>query len=262
MNDELSDLKRRVEQLEAQAVRRKAGGAVVIALVALAGATALAANGSCPNGLPFCFTADTPANAGEVNHNFAQLKEWLETKVGAVGTPAISVSGLTVTGTSPTNVGGAIVTPGQVAAGSVTSTGPLIRQIARWQGAGNDLTQNGELGNSNGTRRVAVTKQLAATGLRVTWSDNLRVSTASAAGGKCRWELLFNGQPCANPRPLVLDKYVGAGNDHDPSTFVATCFGLAQASVVVTIRVTADANGNCYTGWDNSNSSLEVEEVY
>lgn len=262
MTDELNALERRIEQLEAQARRRRVRASLIVVIGALVGASAFAANGSCPNGLPFCFEADAPAKASEVNHDFAQLKEWLETKVGVVGTPAISVTGLTVTGTSVTNVGRAIVTPAQVSAGSLNSTGPLIRQIARWQGALNDTTQSGELGNSNGTRRVTINKQLTATGLRVTWSDNLRVSTSAAPGGKCRWELLFNGQPCANPRPLFVDKYVSGGNFHDPSTIVATCFGLAQGSQVVTIRVTADPNGNCFTGWDNAHASLEAEEVY
>lgn len=262
MTDELNDLKRRIEQLEAQARRRRVRASIIVVIGALVGASALAADGSCPNGLPFCFEADMPAKASDVNHDFAQLKEWLETKVGLVGTPAISVTGLTVNGTSTTNIGGAIVTPAQVSAGSLATTGPLIRQIARWQGSGNDTTQSGELGSSNGSRRLTINKQLAATGLRVTWSDNLRVSTAAPAGGKCRWELLFNGQPCTNPRPLFVDKYVSAGNFHDPGTIVGTCFGLSQGAQLVTIRVTADPNGNCYTGWDNAHASLEVEEVY
>ena len=57
-----------------------------------------AANGNCPNGLPFCFAVDTPAQASQVNHNFMQLKEWLETKVGAVSSGSITATGITATG--------------------------------------------------------------------------------------------------------------------------------------------------------------------
>jgi hypothetical protein len=69
-----------------------------------------AANGNCPNGLPYCFAPDTPALASNVNWNFAQLKEWLEQKVGTSGTAAVTMtSTLNVTGQA-TLTGGASVT--------------------------------------------------------------------------------------------------------------------------------------------------------
>ena len=65
-----------------------------VGLVGVLGSgVAIAANGNCPNGLPYCFVADSPAHASEVNHNFAQLKEWLEQKVGPTGTPQVTLSG-------------------------------------------------------------------------------------------------------------------------------------------------------------------------
>lgn len=80
----LERLQTRIEELEARE-RRRSRTLVVIALaVAAAAGTAFAANGTCPNGLPFCFLQDTPAQAGQVNQNFMQLKEWVEAKTGVV----------------------------------------------------------------------------------------------------------------------------------------------------------------------------------
>lgn len=93
--EELNQMKARLAAIEAERhrARRKAGGGLLIAtLVALAAGTVSAANGNCPNGLPFCFSADTPALAGEVNHNFMQLKEWLETKVGPISSNGVTAS--------------------------------------------------------------------------------------------------------------------------------------------------------------------------
>jgi hypothetical protein len=97
---ELEQVKSRLADLEARtappAVRRTArGGLVLAACVGLLGGVAAAASGACPNGLPFCFAGDTPALASQVNHNFAQLKEWVEQKVGASGTSDVTITGLT-----------------------------------------------------------------------------------------------------------------------------------------------------------------------
>ena len=101
---ELAELRARLAALEAErtVARRRGrwvGGAVVLAT--LVGTAAFAANGACPNGLPFCFTADQPALASEVNHNFMQLREWLESKVGTVATPVRITTGATVSTVTP-----------------------------------------------------------------------------------------------------------------------------------------------------------------
>lgn len=49
------------------------------------------------------FTPDTPARASEVNANFLQLKSWLEQKVGATGTAAITATTISATGLSMGN---------------------------------------------------------------------------------------------------------------------------------------------------------------
>lgn len=98
-------------------------------LGALAVSTAVAADGTCPNGLPFCFSADQPAVAAEVNNNFAQLREWLEAKVGtrgqnvAVTTPATFSSGVTLASTGTFNGATTFNAPATFNAGlSVTGT--------------------------------------------------------------------------------------------------------------------------------------------
>lgn len=63
--------------------------------------TALAADGNCPNGLPFCFAGNTPAVASQINHDLAQLKEWLEAKVGTVGQP-VTIAGASTFNNSAT----------------------------------------------------------------------------------------------------------------------------------------------------------------
>ena len=117
---DLKELRARLELLES-AVRRRpsrgprfAAAAVLVAIVVGVAGVVSAANGNCPNGMPFCFSPDTPAEAAQVNHNFSQLKEWLESKVGPVTAPAISSStGITSTGRITTS-GGLTVSGGGV----------------------------------------------------------------------------------------------------------------------------------------------------
>jgi hypothetical protein len=117
LRTELDSLRARTADLERarqETLRRKRTamrfGLVAVGLAALLGSgAAVAANGNCPNNLPFCFVADQPALASQVNHNFSQLKEWLEQKVGAVGTATVTVSTLSVGGgLSVTGASGAI----------------------------------------------------------------------------------------------------------------------------------------------------------
>lgn len=92
-------------------------------LAALVGTAASAADGACPNGLPFCFLASKPAVASEVNQNFAQLKEWLESKVGTVATPVKITTGATVSSiTPPTQASRALF----VSANTSGNTEPIV----------------------------------------------------------------------------------------------------------------------------------------
>lgn len=106
VSEELEALRQRVTELENERTRQRArrGPAMLLALVAAAAiGTAWAADGSCPNGLPFCFAANSPARADEVNHNFAYLREWLVNKAGpldagVITTPGVQINGQFITG--------------------------------------------------------------------------------------------------------------------------------------------------------------------
>jgi hypothetical protein len=136
---ELTELRERTQQLErgSRARRRTLKALLGTALLGvLSGGVAYAANGNCPNGLPECFAANTPAMASAVNLNFAQLKEWLEQKVGTAGTATVTMSGpLTVSqinapannltlGSASTN----ITVPGTLTLGLGASAGIIISQ--------------------------------------------------------------------------------------------------------------------------------------
>lgn len=114
--NEMEELRQRVALLEQQLQQRTSRRRSVVVmlaggLIALVGGTAAAANGACPNGMPFCFGADSPAIASEVNNNFAQLKEWLEVKTGAatggtVGSGTINNAGVTTTALNANSMAG------------------------------------------------------------------------------------------------------------------------------------------------------------
>jgi hypothetical protein len=133
-----------------------------------------------------------------------------------------------------------------------------MRVIARGVGYNQDGTDNGILAG----RSVQFTKKYPETGLRVAWSDNFRVLGPNQA---CRWQVLFNGAPCANPGPIVFDLYESsAGYSHSPGSVFGTCMGLPAGPILVTTQV-APAPGygvaDCYTGWQSGYFQIEVEEV-
>ena len=102
LTSQLHTLRDRVARLEAEkhSSRLKRTWAIVSAVVVVvATGTALAADGTCPNGLPFCFAPDAPAEAAQVNHNFSQLREWLVAKVGLPTSAGITTSSVSATGT-------------------------------------------------------------------------------------------------------------------------------------------------------------------
>ena len=136
--------------------------------------------------------------------------------------------------------------------------GEVIRTIVRSQGYNQaDQTDNGPLA----ARFLNFTKRRNSTGLRVTYTDNIRVLGSNVGG---RWEVRFNGLS-ATPTPLAWDLYATSGVlTHTPTTLIGTAFNLAAGSYVVQIYVgPAPGYGvnDLYTGWQGA-WSLEVEEVY
>jgi hypothetical protein len=136
------------------------------------------------------------------------------------------------------------------------------RNIVRWQGRSPDAADTGALSG----RADTLFKRESGTGIRIVWTDIFRVS---GSGGGCRWEVLFDDAPCANPYPLVFDKYEGGTNSnrHDPGSVSGTCFLAKTGAVKVSTRVVTPAGnhptrGDCHTGWTTTGlSSLEAEEV-
>ena len=149
---------------------------------------------------------------------------------------------------------------GGVLLGEVEVTGGLIRYIQRVAGYSQDNTDVGPLAS----RTLFFAKSKVTTGIRVTYTDNMRVLGPNAG----RWEIRFNGLPCPFPGPLVFDYYEdgpGTGYMHQSQTVCAACFGAFGPSVTIQVYVgpTPGYGGaDLYTGWNGSYWTLEAEEVY
>ncbi len=236
------------------------------------GAVAGSAGGTTANGIGTLFT--TEATVGDIITASGQQRT-ITAISAASGTNAISVDsawtadllGVAYTlrrsaFTVRTN-GGTIVARVDANGGATFSS--LQRRIARTQGYLNDTMDNGNLIN----RTVTLNKVSTGSGVRVAWNDNFRVYNNNNA---CRWELWFNGSACANPGPIVFDKYEGntASNRHDPASVFGTCFANAAGALQignVTVQarvypVPGYVGPDCYTGWNGQLFSLEAEEVY
>lgn len=183
---ELAEMRARLAALESEqtsARRRVRWGGAAAVVAALVGTAASAANGACPNGLPFCFSVDTPALASEVNTNFMQLKEWLESKVGAVGSAVKIPPGAAVTTllTPPTNATRALFVS--------ANTGSNIDPIVDFRH--DNLTQGVGIGWSSVVATGTVTNQdlylvAKGTGQVISTSNfNVGASATSCATGPC-----------------------------------------------------------------------------
>ncbi len=142
---------------------------------------------------------------------------------------------------------------------AITADG-VIRRIARAHGDG----PNDDLDNGNIVSRVLTfTKTQAATGIRVSYTDNRR-SIGNGVG--CRWEIKFNNASCAMPGPLVYDVYTSnTVNILRPDSVFGTCFGLAAGAYTIQVAVGATPSyggGDCYTGFNGQYWALEAEEVF
>ena len=194
---ELADVRSRLATLEAERanarrrVRRVTGLAVLAALI---GTAASAANGTCPNTMPFCFNPDEPALASQVNMNFAQLKEWLESKVGTAGTAVKITTGATVSTTTPP----VQVTRALYVSAPTTGGGEPIadfRHDNQTQGIGigwNSIVATGSSANQDvqifpkGSGQVVVNGNLAVTG-----NLNVGAVISSCTAGPCYCPLGF-----------------------------------------------------------------------
>lgn len=166
---EVEQLRQRLHELEQErhrerharaAARRRAMLLAAVAVMGLAGVAF--ASSPCANGVPFCFAANDPALAAEVNANFAALKTWLEAKTGPTGALA-----------SPSNT----ITTGKVIAGSYAPTYSDWNSFV--QGAGGAGIVND---NANYRALMVVGNASAAGERKVQIFDDLSVSSDVVVG--------------------------------------------------------------------------------
>jgi hypothetical protein len=105
---EMATLRQQMAELKAEQsqarqrrwVSRMTGKRLAVLIGAVLGTLTLgslswAASTGCPNGLPVCFQANTPALAGDMNLDLSTIKDWIESKVGAVTTGNVTIAGTT-----------------------------------------------------------------------------------------------------------------------------------------------------------------------
>ena len=95
-------------------------------------------------------------------------------------------------------------------------------------------------------RILQFTKKIAASLVKVTYADNLRVY---GNGKWCRWTIKIDGKDCAVP--IYNSKYTSATSDDNftPHAIVGTCSGISAGSHTMTIALTNNGGADCYTGW-------------
>ncbi len=175
---ELAALRARLGELEhAQAQRRVARRRAWVALtsvcVAGLGGVAFAASPPCTNGIPFCFQANSPALATEMNTNFAQLKTWLEAKTGGTGTAA-----------APSRD---ISTPGNITGAKLTATGyaPAYQNWNTFQTSGTGAGGAGIVNDNVSYRALMVVGNTSGGGARhISLFDDVTVNGALTVGGR------------------------------------------------------------------------------
>lgn len=193
---ELDALRARLEAMERAQRARARVGRWLVGVVALttAATVAYAASPVCANGIPFCFQPDEPALASEVNTNFAQLKTWLESKVGATGSvasPSVDVTTRAVRASS--------YSPEYAGWGAV-ATGPGGAAIVNDNGVYKALMVVGN-SSAGGGRVVKVFDELQVSG-RVL-SAGYQVSCAAGESGYhfgfcCRMNIADGSTQCRN----------------------------------------------------------------
>jgi hypothetical protein len=130
---------------------------------------------------------------------------------------------------------------------------PIV-DISYLQSSGQDSTDSGLLI----ARQLNFIKHSAASGLRITYTDNLRVLNGSA-----RWTVHLDGLPTILFTDLNADSY--AGNEHRTVTLVGYLpAGVAVGLHNLQIRVAPTPGfplADAHTGYNNSQFLLEVQEI-
>jgi hypothetical protein len=227
--------------------------------VVLLGGAAVAVAAADP--LHMWATGET-LQAADLNGNFSNLQAQISAGFVSAGS-AGDLHNANPSG----NVGIGTSTP----SAALDVNGQIIRKIARVHGNGpNDTTASGAIA----TRLLQYNKTQDATGLRLTWDDNLRCQGTAVS---CEWEIKIDGASCAMPGPLVYDAYNDSAgtaiNIHRPQAVVGTCFGITKGPHTIQVYVKTPASlppggggvgsaGAPWTGWNVAYWSIEAEEVY
>jgi hypothetical protein len=169
----------------------------------------------------FCFSPNTPAKASEVNHNFAQMADWVEKAVGPIDAPALDS---TVAGTTTVN--------GSLAAESADVAGTLS--------AGSAM-----IGNSGGTALTLFNDaDIAGVDLIQGYND-LRFAGSSATSNDM--VIADNGDVTIRTNLTVSGAVIGPvtvlGEAAGLATATATC--PANKRVVFAIGYVNDFNNAC-----------------
>ncbi|MBL8933815.1 MAG: hypothetical protein JNM69_04630 [Archangium sp.] len=156
------------------------------------------------------FTPDTPAYASEVNGNFAQLKTWLEQKVGAVGSPNVAITGTTTLASATVN-GNAALGPTTIS-GTTSITGAT--NITGATGITGNLTVSGRVAPNYDSGWQAVTignNYTFAHNFNATPSQIQLLACGAISGNACTTRVVlatsgFNdGSSCINPINTMTD---------------------------------------------------------
>jgi hypothetical protein len=113
-------------------------------------------------------------------------------------------------------------------------------------------------------RKLQFEKSPNANYVRITYTDNFRTLNRKTHG-MCRWRILVNNVDCKDPAPMEFTRYedIAYENSHNSNTVVGFCsLDEKDTKVSVAVQVERDTTDTeCFTGYDSSLYTLEVEEL-
>ncbi len=208
--------------------------------------------------VPNNFQTGQPALAVEVNENFSTLES------------AANQNAADILANNSAMQADVVALQAQVAALelSVAGLSPGILNISYVTGSNVSV----DLDSGPVTGRVLIFDKLeAASVLRITYSDNLRVLSknpaAFAGSWGTRWIIYLDGTPTQVHTRLNTNGYVAVSgfvqdvNHHRQSTLIGYLEGVSTGQHTITVEMVVEGNNNdAYTGWESS-FLIEVMEL-